>query len=226
MANSRHKKQAEAARRARRAAAAAEAARKRQRRQRILGIAGAVLATIVVLGLVITAVVDDDDSQQVATDDAIPTTASTAAPESAAGKPCVAVSEELPAGAPAVPVREGPPPTELVKEDLQEGSGAAAAEADTITVNYVGVSCSTGKVFDSSWGEGKQPATFPLANVIPGWQQGIPGLKVGGRRLLGIPAELAYGETGSPPDIAPDETLWFVVELLSIGEPTPTSAPG
>jgi peptidylprolyl isomerase len=225
MPSSKHRRQAEAARRARRAAAAEAARRQQYRRQRILGIAGAVLVAVVVAGLVIAAVVDDDDSQQVATDDVIPTTASTAAPESAAGKPCVP-SGELPAGAPAVPVREGPPPTELVKEDLQEGSGAAVTESDTITVNYVGVSCSTGVVFDSSWGEGREPATFPLSNVIPGWQQGIPGMKVGGRRLLGIPPELAYGETGSPPDIAPDETLWFVVELLSIGEPTPTSAPG
>ena len=76
------------------------------------------------------------------------------------------------------------------------------------------MSCSTGKIFDTSYG--KTPATFPLDNVIPGWQQGIPGMKVGGTRLLGIPSDLAYGAQGYPPDIAPDETLWFVVELKNV----------
>ena len=135
---------------------------------------------------------------------------------SAAGKPCVAVADPLPAGAPAVPVKVGPPPTELVIEDITPGTGAAATPSSTVVADYVGVSCSTGKIFDSSYASG-QPATFPLARVIPGWQQGLPGMKVGGTRLLGIPAELAYGS--SPPDgsgIAPDEPLWFVVQLRSV----------
>src|SRR4051812_32072321 len=146
-----------------------------------------------------------------------PSTSTTGpAADSAARKPCVAVTDALPAGAPAVPVKVGPPPTALVSEDITPGTGAAATDTSTVVADYVGVSCSTGKIFDSSYSSG-QPATFPLANVIPGWQQGIPGMKVGGTRLLGIPAALAYG--ARPPvgsGIAPDETLWFVVTLRDV----------
>jgi peptidylprolyl isomerase len=148
------------------------------------------------------------------------TTSSTAAAlASAAGKPCVAVSDALPAGAPQVPVEVGPPPTTLVTKDLTVGTGATVAAGDTITVDYIGVSCSTGKIFDASYGS--QPVTFPLSGVIPGWQNGIPGMKVGGVRLLGIPPDQAYGSQGSPPKIAPDEALWFVVTVNSA---TPASA--
>jgi peptidylprolyl isomerase len=135
---------------------------------------------------------------------------------SAAGKPCVAVSDPLPTGAPAVPVKVGAPPSALVIEDITPGTGATATPTSTVVADYVGVSCSTGKIFDSSYSSG-QPATFPLSNVIPGWQQGLPGMKVGGTRLLGIPAALAYGST--PPQgsgIAPDEPLWFVVQLRAV----------
>ncbi len=141
-------------------------------------------------------------------------TAAGPAMASAAGKPCVAVQGALPAGAPAVPVPVGPAPTALVSKDIVVGTGATAASSSTITVDYIGVSCSTGKVFDASYGS--QPATFPLAGVIPGWQAGIPGMKVGGTRLLGIPPAQAYGSKGSPPAIAPDETLWFVVQLKDV----------
>jgi peptidylprolyl isomerase len=144
-----------------------------------------------------------------------PSSSATAA-ASAAGKPCVAVSDPLPAGAPAVPVKVGPPPTSLVSEDITPGTGAAATASSTVVADYVGVSCSTGKIFDSSYSRG-EAATFPLSNVIPGWQQGIPGMKVGGTRLLGIPAALAYG--ANPPSgagIAPDEPLWFVVTLRDV----------
>lgn len=153
----------------------------------------------------------DDDSIDVAT-----TNSSTTAPagnESAAGKACVSVSEPLPAGAPAVPVKVGPAPTSLVKEDLKPGTGATVAPGHTVTVNYIGVSCSTGKIFDSSY-ERNQPATFPLSGVIKGWTDGIPGMQVGGQRLLGIPSDQGYGQRGSPPDIGPGETLWFVVEVV------------
>jgi peptidylprolyl isomerase len=132
--------------------------------------------------------------------------------ESAAGKPCVAVADPIPTGAPDVPVKVGPAPTALVAEDLKPGTGAVVTAANTLTVNYIGVSCSTGKIFDSSYTSG-QPASFPLANVIKGWQQGLAGMKVGGQRLLGIPPDLAYGAAGRP-SIAPDETLWFVVDVL------------
>lgn len=107
-------------------------------------------------------------------------------------------------------------------KDLKEGTGAAAAPTDSVTVNYIGVACSTGKIFDSSWSRG-QTATFGLDQVIKGWTQGLTGMKVGGERLLGIPSDLAYGTAGSPPDIAPDEPLWFVVDLVSTAPASSTS---
>jgi len=131
-------------------------------------------------------------------------TTGTSAPqfESAAGKPCVAPTGEPPPGAPSVPVTEGPPPEVLMIEDLEGGEGTEVPEGATVTVNYIGVACSTGAVFDDSYSRG-EPATFPLSGVIAGWQAGIPGMKVGGQRLLGIPSDQAYGPTGSPPTIAP-----------------------
>jgi len=110
-------------------------------------------------------------------------------------------------------VKSGPPPTDLVIEDLKVGTGATVGPNDTVTVNYIGVACATGKIFDSSYSRG-QPATFALSGVIKGWTDGIPSMKVGGQRLLGIPPEQAYRSQGSPPDIGADETLWFVVEMV------------
>ena len=101
-----------------------------------------------------------------------------------------------------------------MKKDLKIGTGAIVKPGATVTVDYIGVSCSTGKIFDSSYSR-NQPATFPLSGVIPGWTQGIPGMRVGGERLLGIPPALGYGSSGQPPEIAPDETLWFVVHVRS-----------
>jgi FKBP-type peptidyl-prolyl cis-trans isomerase len=137
----------------------------------------------------------------------------TIAANSVKGKPCVAVADPLPKGAPEVPVQTGPPPTALVKKDLKVGDGALVAGDAQLTVDYIGVACSTGKIFDSSYSTGK-PASFALTGVIAGWQQGIPGMHVGGTRLLGIPSELAYKSAGYPPDIAPDEALWFVVHVV------------
>ena len=143
-------------------------------------------------------------------------TSSSSAPAagSAKGKPCVAVSDPLPAGAPEVPVQVGPAPKKLVIEDITPGTGAEVSASSTVVADYIGVSCSTGKIFDASYTTG-QPVTFPLSNVIPGWQQGLVGMKVGGKRLLGIPSDLAYGPSGRDP-IAPDEALWFVVELRGV----------
>lgn len=117
---------------------------------------------------------------------------------------------------PVVEVPDGEPPAGLEIEDVKEGDGAAVKPGATITAHYVGVSYSTGTEFDSSWSRG-EPSTFPLAQVIPGWQQGIPGMKVGGRRRLVIPPDLGYGETGQPPDIGPNETLIFVIDLVDAG---------
>ncbi|MGH2886120.1 MAG: FKBP-type peptidyl-prolyl cis-trans isomerase [Solirubrobacteraceae bacterium] len=118
---------------------------------------------------------------------------------------------------PTVTVPTGPAPTKLVTKDLVTGTGQTAQAGDTVTVNYVGVLYKTGKEFDSSWSR-NQPFTTPLASgsVIPGWVQGIPGMKVGGRRELIIPASLAYGAKGSPPTIPPNSPLVFVVDLLSV----------
>lgn len=134
---------------------------------------------------------------------------------SVAGQPCVALADPLPAGAPDVPVQVGAPPAALVSVDLVVGDGAEVPAGATVTVDYVGVSCSTGKVFDSSYASG-QPATFSLDAVIAGWTQGIPGMKVGGRRLLGIPPDLAYADNPTSPLIAPGETLWFVVDVRDV----------
>jgi peptidylprolyl isomerase len=103
----------------------------------------------------------------------------------------------------------------LVRKDLKIGTGAVVTANATLTVDYIGVSCSTGKIFDSSYSRG-QPLSFPLQQVIPGWQQGIPGMKVGGVRLLGIPPKDAYGSQGRGSAIAPDETLWFVVHVRRV----------
>lgn len=143
---------------------------------------------------------------------------------SAADKPCVA-AEDLPEGSPPVEMPVGEVPTELVSTDITPGDGAEAALGKSITVDYVGVACSTGEVFDASYTAG-QPATFELVEggLIPGWTEGIPGMKVGGQRMLVIPADKAYGAEGNQ-GIAPDEALVFVIELKEVTDAPATSAP-
>ena len=115
---------------------------------------------------------------------------------------------------PTITLADGfPPATELEVADVYVGEGDAVAPGATVTVNYTGVGQQSGKVFDSSWQRG-EPATFPLDGVIQGWSQGLVGMQPGGRRLLIIPAELAYGDAGAGADIAPGETLVFVVDLI------------
>jgi FKBP-type peptidyl-prolyl cis-trans isomerase len=135
---------------------------------------------------------------------------------SAQGKPCVARKGTLPPGAPDVPVEIGAAPTKLIVKDLKVGTGAVIPAGATITANYVGVACSTGTVFDSSYAHG-QAIQFPLTGVIQGWSKGIPGMRVGGVRLLGIPADQAYGANPPGPGIAADEALWFVVQPVKLG---------
>jgi peptidylprolyl isomerase len=119
---------------------------------------------------------------------------------------------------PKVTVPTGAPPKKLEVKELEEGSGAEAKSGDKVTVQYVGVDYKNGKEFDSSWSR-NEPFSFTLGagEVIPGWDQGVEGMKVGGRRELIIPPELAYGEAGAPPAIAPNETLVFVIDLLEAG---------
>ena len=119
---------------------------------------------------------------------------------------------------PEVTVPDGEPPTELVENELIEGTGAEAKKGDEVTVQYVGVGYESEEEFDSSWSR-NEPFSFPLGagEVIPGWEMGVEGMKVGGQRELIIPGELAYGAAGSPPAIGPNETLIFVVDLLAVG---------
>ena len=108
-------------------------------------------------------------------------------------------------------------PTELMIEDISEGDGAEAAAGDTISAHYVGVAHSTGEEFDASWNRGA-PLDFRLGvgQVIRGWDEGIVGMKVGGRRRLVIPPHLAYGDRGAGGAIKPGETLIFVVDLVDV----------
>jgi peptidylprolyl isomerase len=116
--------------------------------------------------------------------------------------------------APTIGAPTGNAPTTLVTKDIIVGSGAEALPTSTMTVHYTLMTWSNGKLIESSWTSGS-PATFPLANVIVGWQQGIPGMKVGGRRLLVIPPDLGYGAQGGGP-IGPNETLIFVVDAIGV----------
>lgn len=115
---------------------------------------------------------------------------------------------------PEVEFYEGPEPTELVIIDLIEGDGAAAQAHDTVNVHYLGVDFESGEEFDSSWSRG-QSINFPLDNLIKGWQEGIPGMKVGGRRQLIAPPHLAYGPAGGGHRLS-GRTLTFVIDLLGV----------
>jgi peptidylprolyl isomerase len=119
---------------------------------------------------------------------------------------------------PKVPKGQGAAPTKLVVQDLIEGKGKAAKTGDQLTVQYVGVLFKNGKQFDTSWGKGKQPYQFALGSggVIQGWEQGLLGMKEGGRRKLIIPADLAYGAQGSG-SIGPNEPLIFDIDLKKVG---------
>ena len=118
---------------------------------------------------------------------------------------------------PEVDFPGGEPPAELQSTDISVGDGAEATPGSTAVVHYVGVAFSTGEEFDASWNRGA-PFAFPLGEgrVIAGWDQGVAGMKVGGRRQLVIPPHLGYGDRGAGAAIAPGETLVFVVDLLDV----------
>ena len=118
---------------------------------------------------------------------------------------------------PEIDFPEGPPPQDLQIVDEVVGEGSEAAAGMTVRAHYVGVAYSTGEEFDASWNRG-QPLDFRLGvgQVIPGWDQGIQGMRVGGRRRLTIPARLAYGDRGAGGLIRPGETLIFVVDLVDV----------
>jgi peptidylprolyl isomerase len=202
-----------------RTATALRRQQRQQRRRRILtsGVAVAIIA-VVVLALVITIGTTSNSASTTSSSSSSSTAPTTTVKPlaSAAGKPCVAAKGPLPTGAPAVPVELGKQPTRLVTKDLKAGTGAVVKADSSVTVDYIGVACSTGKIFDSSYASGK-PTTFGLSQVIKGWSEGMTGMKVGGERLLGIPPALAYGTAGRAPAIAPNETLWFVVKVDKVG---------
>jgi peptidylprolyl isomerase len=116
---------------------------------------------------------------------------------------------------PEIDFPDGPPPSELEVVDLTVGEGAEAQAGQTVSVHYVGVSHSTGEQFDASFDRG-QPLQFRLGagQVISGWDTGVQGMRIGGRRRLVIPPHLAYGDRGAGGVIKPGETLIFVVDLL------------
>ncbi len=121
------------------------------------------------------------------------------------------------ASKPEISIPDGAAPIELVIDDLTEGTGPEAAAGQQVDVHYVGVSWSNGKEFDASW---DRRATFGFklggGQVIPGWDQGVAGMKVGGRRRLTLPPALGYGSQGAGGVIAPNETLVFVVDLVGV----------
>jgi peptidylprolyl isomerase len=133
---------------------------------------------------------------------------------------------------PVITVPKTPKPTKLEIKDLIVGTGPEIAAGDDVTMQYAGSSWSTGQEFDSSWSRGKSP--FPVQNVgnagvIDGWNQGLIGMKQGGRRQIIIPPSLGYGAAGSPPKIGPNETLIFVVDAEQVTKnaaaaPAPTAA--
>jgi peptidylprolyl isomerase len=134
------------------------------------------------------------------------------------GKPSKAAEESgVTLTKPGIPKPTGPPPKQLVKNDVIPGVGTVAKDGDEVTVNYVGFSFKTGKEFDASW-DREEPLTFTLGSeeVIAGWDQGIVGMKENGRRELVIPPSLAYGSAGSPPKIGPNEALVFLVDLVAV----------
>jgi FKBP-type peptidyl-prolyl cis-trans isomerase len=119
---------------------------------------------------------------------------------------------------PVVEVPDGPLPCELAVRDIVEGSGPAAKAGDQLTMKYVGVTWSTGKQFDASWDSGQDfPFVLGAGNVIRGWDEGMVGMKAGGRRQLVIPPDLAYGDQDQGPDLPANSTLIFVVDLVKIG---------
>lgn len=185
----------------------------------------AAVAVTAALLLLTAACGGDDDGNVVAdvTEDSdLPTQSAPTTLESAEGKECQEATDIPEAeGKPDVEMPVGESPTELQQMDITVGDGAEAELGKAISVNYVGIACSTGMQFDSSWDSG-MPADFTLTegSLIEGWTEGIPGMKVGGRRMLTIPSDLAYGAEGNQ-GIAPDEALVFVIDLLEVSDAPP-----
>jgi peptidylprolyl isomerase len=163
-------------------------------------------------------------STQAAADTTADTTATTDTTTTSGSKgqaqaPLVSPTKDL-SKKPRIPKQPGDAPSQLVVQDVVKGKGAKAEDGKVLTVRYVGVRFRDNQQFDASWERKPNEFKFPLGGgqVIPGWDQGIKGMRVGGRRQLTIPADLAYGAQGQPPDIGPNETLVFVVDLKKVSD--------
>ena len=220
MARSRQRERELARRRYERRRLREQQARARRRhRNTVIGATAGTLAVIVgLVFLVIWLLPDDNKPSKVnaqSTPSASPTPSATVAPPTK----CAPISPNPPAaGQPTVPPVVGKPPTSLQIKDVKVGDGAVAKKGSSLSVTYIGISCSTGKVFDASYKNGGQPFTVsPLgtAGVIAGWNQGLIGVRAGGVRELIIPPSLGYGPQGSGP-IGPNETLIFLVTVKSV----------
>jgi peptidylprolyl isomerase len=154
---------------------------------------------------------DDDDSGEPAAN----TTSATTSEEPSPSAQREALEDTT--VKPVIPKPTGSPPRRLEKEDIVKGKGAPAKKGDTVIVQYVGVSFSTGDEFDASWDRGQPfPVQLGAGSVIQGWEKGLVGIRKGGRRMLTIPPELGYGREGYPPAIAPNETLVFVIDAVDV----------
>lgn len=227
MATSRRRERELARRRyERRRQAELERRARAKRRNTIVGaVSGTAIVVAVLLVLTFTVFTGGSGNKASvkpgATPSASPSASASAAALPASGpKKCATIKPNPPIkGAPRVPPVTGKPPAKLTTKDIKVGHGRAAKDGDTVSVLYTGVSCSDGKMFDSSYKS--SPATpFPVsplgsASVISGWNKGLVGVKAGGVRELIIPAADGYGSTGQG-DIKPNETLIFVVEVKSV----------
>ena len=172
------------------------------------------LTLVLILGAAASACGGDDSSSSESA--ATPSPTATATPQPANVGAIVKGITKNTNKKPKVVKPQGDPPAQLVIKDIVKGKGRAAKPGDRLTMQYVGVSWSTGEQFDASW-DRHQAFPFQLGAqmVIPGWDQGMVGMRQGGRRLLIIPPNLGYGPQGSGP-IAPNETLVFVVDLQKL----------
>jgi peptidylprolyl isomerase len=172
------------------------------------------------LALVLAACGDDEEETA-----APPQTAAETAPAPAETAPEASADAEISTNLkekPAIPQPSGEPPAELEREDVVTGKGATARKGDNVSVQYVGVNYSNGQEFDASWNR-NEPFEFTLGSgqVIPGWDEGVAGMKEGGRRLLTIPPDKGYGPQGTPDgSIPPNETLMFVIDLEKVTKGT------
>lgn len=172
---------------------------------------GILIGLLVLIGALVAVILigrgGGSDDEGGASSGAVPAATIAGVTENLDEKPVLAGSDET-------------PPTELVTEDIVVGDGAEAKEGDTVSVQYVGALFDNGTEFDASWqGDGPGQAfefTLGGGQVIPGWDEGVAGMKVGGRRVLVIPPDLGYGAQGSPPTIPGGATLVFVVDLEDV----------